>query len=528
VIEKLSGGHPEHLGREQRQAHHGAGAALLRAGDDRAGAVGVELDERPGRRREGRPPPTGDADRLVVREIAPVADHLQRGLEGLLGPDRRVDLPGRPDVTVLDEAAPAQLGRIHAEGGRDLVQVLLQGPARLGRRRGAHRAGRLVGRVDQPRLDRDRLELVRAAGVHRGQLREEPAFAAVGAAVEPEPAAPGEQPAVAGGAGFELDDHALAPVVGGDELLPAAEHQLDRAAGGPGQGGDVRLEVEVALAAEPAAEQRDDDPYVGLGHPERVGHPGPRGERHLRRAPDRDPVAGPLGEDRPRLDRRRLRRLGDVPAADDDVGGGHRGVRITLDDRRPAEDVAVPAQVLVGRVARPVLVDQRGARLGVRHVVGQRGQHLVLDVDRRGRLAGHLPSARGHGRHDLALEADDVLGEQVTVLGEPAVADPGDVGVSDHGDHPGDRPGPRRVDPDDPGVRVVGVAERRVELAGDRKVGGVPAGAGDLLAPVGPQERRPGRGHGVTQAHVSPSCSPNRGRPTGFGARRAFQVARRG
>ena len=71
--------------------------------------------------------------------------------------------------------------------------------------------------------------------------------------------------AVAHDAGLELDHLALAAVVGRDELLAPREHEPDRALGGAGQRRDVGLEVELALAAEPAAEVRDDDADVALG-----------------------------------------------------------------------------------------------------------------------------------------------------------------------------------------------------------------------------------------------------------------------
>jgi hypothetical protein len=59
-------------------------------------------------------------------------------------------------------------------------------------------------------------------GVHGGDLGEEAALAAVGAAVDHEPAAAGEDRAVLLHTGLELEDHALAPMVGRDELLPSA------------------------------------------------------------------------------------------------------------------------------------------------------------------------------------------------------------------------------------------------------------------------------------------------------------------
>ena len=108
--------------------------------------------------------------------------------------------------------------------------MLLERPAHLRRRRGADRGRRLVVRVVEGRLDVDVLDLVRAERVHRRHLREEAALAAVGALVEDEPAAAGDERAVRARAGLELDHHALAPVADRDELLAPREDELHRAA----------------------------------------------------------------------------------------------------------------------------------------------------------------------------------------------------------------------------------------------------------------------------------------------------------
>jgi hypothetical protein len=97
---------------------------------------------------------------------------------------------GRAFGTFLDQRAAAEVDRIHADRGRDLVHVLLEPPADLRRRRGTDRPGRLVVRVVEVRLDRDVVDLVRAARVHRRHLSEEAALAAVRAFVEHELRAP--------------------------------------------------------------------------------------------------------------------------------------------------------------------------------------------------------------------------------------------------------------------------------------------------------------------------------------------------
>ena len=90
------------------------------------------------------------------------------------------------------------------------------------------------------------------------------------------------------------------------------------------------------------------------------------------------------------------------------------------------------------------------------------GQRLVVDLDQRGGLLGDLGGRRGDAGDDVALEAHRVLREQPPVLDHAAVEDVGHVLVRDDGEHAGQRARLRRVDPRDPRVRVVGVAELRV------------------------------------------------------------------
>ena len=116
----------------------------------------------------------------------------------------------------------------------------------------------------------DVLEHVRPERVHRGHLREEAALAAVRAAVEHEPRPAGDERAVRAGAGLELDHHALAPVADREELLAAREDELHGTPGRACERCDVTFEVEVALRAEAAAEERDDHANVRLRDAERV------------------------------------------------------------------------------------------------------------------------------------------------------------------------------------------------------------------------------------------------------------------
>ena len=162
----------------------------------------------------------------------------------------------------------------------------------------------------------------------------------------------------------------------------------------------------------------------------------------------------------------------------------------------------MPAERLVALVRLPPGVHEWRVVRERRLEVGHDRQRLEVDLDQRRRLAGDLGRQRRDAGDDVALEADGVPGEQAPVLDHPAVEHVGHVLVRDDGEHARERARLRRVDARDPRVRMVGVAERGVELARERQVGRVAACAGHLLLPVRPDERC-GRllhgGHGTIQ-----------------------------
>ena len=135
--------------------------------------------------------------------------------------------------------------------------------------------------------------------MHRGHLAEEAALAAVRALVEDEPCLARDQAAVMRRAGLELHHDALAALGDRPELLLAREDELHGTPGRARERGDLCLEVQIALRAEAAPEQWDHDPDVRLGDLQGLRDTGPCGVRHLRRGPDRDLVAPPLGHDGP-------------------------------------------------------------------------------------------------------------------------------------------------------------------------------------------------------------------------------------
>src|SRR6185503_19189986 len=200
------------------------------------------------------------------------------------------------------------------------------------------------------------------------------------------------------------------------------------------------------------------------------------------------PVALPLRHDRPRLDRHALRRVGDVAAADHDIGRLECRVHVALHDRGEAEHVVVAAEHGGAFVGLPIRVHERRVVAERGREVGHHLERLELDLDERGCGARDLGRGRRDSGHDVTLEADGVAREEPPVLHHAAVEEVGDVLVRHDGDHARERARLGSVDPRNPRVRMVGVAERRVELAREREVGRVPARARHLLQPVGPDE----------------------------------------
>jgi hypothetical protein len=279
-------------------------------------------------------------------------------------------------------------------------------------------------------------------------------------------------------------------VIGREELLAAREDEPHGPVGGPGERGDVGLVVELALAAEPAAQVRDDDADVALGDLEGGRDARACDVRHLGGRPHRHSVALPLRDRGVRLDRDGVGHVGDVALLHDGVGRRQRRVDVALHDRRAGGVVALADDIVGGRVIGPALVDEGGAVLQCGLDVAHDRQLLVLDVDQRRRLARDLRRGGGDRGDDLALVTDDVAGEQRTVLDEGAVADVGHVLVGHHAEDARQRARPGRVDRADAGVRMVGVAEARVQHPGHREVGGVAAEPRHLVLAVRPDELR--------------------------------------
>ena len=272
-----------------------------------------------------------------------------------------------------------------------------------------------------------------------------------------------------------------------ERLLAPVDH-LHRPAGVQREHAGVGLHRDVLAPAERAADARQREAHLLHRQVEAGGDLVAVHVQPLGRDPEVDPAV--LGRDRQaglRPEEGLVLHPDLVLAADHDVGlAGLVAVR----------DVDV-AQQVAGRMQR--------RRVGRERVlgVGQRLEHLVVDLDPVGGAARGLGMVGGDDRHRLALVAD--LGERehgLVVMLEPVRLAPRHVLVRQHRVHAGDRERGAELDPADAraGVRraqrrapqhVLGPHVRRVgELALDLR-DAVRAADGDADAVA----NRRGRGH---------------------------------
>ncbi|SCD60345.1 hypothetical protein GA0115245_11005 [Streptomyces sp. di188] len=309
------------------------------------------------------------------------------------------------ELVVADPVAAAQLDRVHAEFGGQLVHDPLDGvrgfrtsraPVGVGGRAGGEhaRAAELVGVHLVDRRVHERAEDRHA----RGDQHQ------VGAHVGEQVHLQAAQPAVAVGGDLDVLDHA-APVVGGQVALGAGLGPLHGPAEAPrDRQRDRLLAVHLELGAEAAAHVGRDDPQLVLGYPGHHGEHHPQDVRDLRGR-----VHGVLAGRGERGDhhRTRLHRVGDQPllvvAAPEDHLGALPDGRVVLTG--PERPVVAAVRALVGVHQRRVL-GERG--LQVEH----RRQRLVLDLDRLQRVRRRVPVAGHDDRHRVTRVAHLVHGER--------------------------------------------------------------------------------------------------------------------
>jgi hypothetical protein len=179
----------------------------------------------------------------------------------LLETDRGEDLPRRPLLALVHDVAEPELERIEAERVGDDVRLRLDGEVGLrsrGRPKGAE--VRLVG-IDGVALEQQVGDPVRPGQHQGGHRRDAGTRSGEGAGVEPQTALAGEDPPVARHPGLELDDRRL-PRIGRRQLLLARRHHLHGPAGLARQQRSEVLDADPQLAAEAAADARNDHAHA--------------------------------------------------------------------------------------------------------------------------------------------------------------------------------------------------------------------------------------------------------------------------
>ena len=272
------------------------------------------------------------------------------------------------------------------------------------------------------------------------------------------------------------------------ELLFARRLELDRpAARLAGKAGDERLEVDARLAAEPAADVGDDDAHIVERQLEGVAEQVAHGEGRLRAGPDVDAVAGfPLGDGDVGFHRHVLHRRVGVLALDDPLRFGEALFDVALAALGQIGDVRAGLR-REGRldkvVAREIRMHQRRAGRERVHVVEDRRQHFVFDLDELDRRVGDRPRVGGHRRHRFAEVPDFVLGQNVLV--DHVKAEPvREIMAGEDRAHAGQALGARHVDAANLGPRVRALLDLRVEHPWQRHVADVESRAGQLVRHV--------------------------------------------
>ena len=289
--------------------------------------------------------------------------------------------------------------------------------------------------------------------------------------------------------------------------------RLAREAGGEG------LEVDARLAAEAPADVGHDHAHVVEGQLEGVAEEGANGEGRLGAGPDVDLVSGPPFDDGDMgLHGHVLDRGVGVLALDDPLGLGESLLDIALAQLGEVGDVGPRLGTEHGHivVGAEVGVDEGGVGFEGIHVVEDRRQDLVLDLDQVDSLAGYLQRVGGHGRNGLAVVPHLLLGEDVLVdhvEAEPVV----ELGADEDGADSRQGLGARDVDPEYAGPRVGALLDLGVEHARKAHVARVDRLAGELLDGVDAALRLADRGEfrGIfLLKHISaPLCPPYRAGP---------------
>ncbi len=430
---------------------------------------------------------------------------VAHGEQRLLQADARAEpLPGAGAVSLAEHVPEADLPAVDPDLLREQVEDPLDREVRLADTEAAHRAaGRVVG-IDGPRLDVDVRHAVGAAGVSGRPLEHLVADARVRPGVPDDAGPEREQVPLLVAAGGVLHPQRVPLRVEAD-ALPAAEGDQDGASGDRRHERRVALDVQVLLRAEGAAGRHLRDAHLLPRKREEGGDlvpvlPGALALRvHVQR-----PVAVGHGERGLGLEERVLDELRAVRLGDDVRSARERGVHVAPLHARDRENVAARMQ------ERCVLLERVEG-------VGDRVEHLVLDLHERRRLAGGMTAlGRDGGEHVTDVRRHLALGDELSpVLRQGALrALALHVGGGHHRDDPGVSRRLRRVDPDDARARVVREAERSVQHPGLDEVADVQLvaerEAGALVACRAGADAPAALGLGEGDASVGRSHEPHR------------------
>src|ERR1039457_4567157 len=265
------------------------------AADVYAARLGVDLHVGARRQVAALVRGAGDAEaallcRVLLAPVELLGRRLQDGLEPRVG-----------------EVREAEGKRVERESMRDLVHVGLSREVVCGGGKAA------VGALPERRGDGMELDLLVRHGVGRAD------GGGAGVVVME---LPRRERAVAARAAFDVED-ARGPEVGPRKLLLARPRDLDGLAGCLREASSLDGGVARVLAAVARAGVGHDDADLISRNVERVGQLVAHCERALRAGPDGEPIAGPLGDRRARLEGHVGDVLDGVRLLELDVGGRH-------------------------------------------------------------------------------------------------------------------------------------------------------------------------------------------------------------
>ena len=302
---------------------------------------------------------------------------------------------GRQRGAGRERVAAPQLDGVEPELGGQAVHLRLVGEAGLDGAEASHRPARRVVGVDHVGVDA-RVRHVVGAARERGRVGAHGRRAGrVRAAVEQDPGPHRHEPPLAGRVVLVAHPRGMAMDVA-EERLFAPVHHLHRPAGVERQHAGMDLHRQVLASTEGAADAAENEPHPLRLEVERRGQ---------LVSIDVEPLGGDVkvhpavvGRHREaglRAQERLVLHPHLVFAPDHHLA---LGVRVAVANRHVTQQVAGPVQLSGGGVERA---------LGV----GQRIQHLPVDLDLRRRRTRRLGVIGRDDRHRLALVADVLPGE---------------------------------------------------------------------------------------------------------------------